>query len=70
MPSPVTFTRLYLDHPGRPAFTGLEHPATPQVVATVIRSMREAAGGEVPFCVRFRLDDGTTTTVRPKRRAA
>jgi len=56
----ATFTRLY-EHGAGP-----EHPATPAFVANVLRSMQEAAGGEAPFRVRFRMDDGSTVVVKPK----
>lgn len=61
MPQVATFCRLYEAHQGP------ELPATPQIVANVLRSMNEAAGGEVPFRVRFRYEDGSVVVAGPKR---
>lgn len=61
MPAVATFQRLYRHHP-----CGLEYPASPETIAAVLRSMNEAVNGEVPFNVRFRMDDGSTVTVKPR----
>ena len=56
----ATFQRLYLHG------AGPEHAATPQFVANVLRSMNEAAGGDVPFKVLLRMEDGSTVLAKPK----
>lgn len=61
MPSPISWQRIY------PAEAGLEHPATEASVSNVLRSMQESAGGILPFRVRFRMDDGSSVVVKPKR---
>jgi hypothetical protein len=58
----ATFTRVY-QHGAGP-----EHPATPEFVANVLRGMREAADGPIPFAVLLKMDDGSTVTARPKAR--
>jgi hypothetical protein len=56
----ATFTRLYAHG------EGLEYPATPDTVRTVVAAMNEAVNDAVPFKVRLRLTDGTVLIVRPK----
>lgn len=56
---PVSFTRLYADGEGP------EHPATPQYVANVLRSMN-ACHGLNPFKVRLRFGDGSVVIVKPR----
>ena len=60
--SVATFTRIYTDGQGP------EYPATPKIVATVLRSMNEHAAGWDPFKVKFRMEDGSIVVVGPKRR--
>ena len=48
MATPVTFQRIYPDN------AGLEHPATPQSIANVLRSMHESRDGVLPFRVLVR----------------
>jgi len=64
MSAVVTFQRIY------PHGAGLKHEATPGFVTAVLRSMQEAATSESPFSVLLRMDDGSSVTVKPKRRAA
>lgn len=61
MPTPVTWQRIYPDN------ADIEHPATELTIANVLRSMQESAGGILPFRVRFRMDDGSSVVVKPKR---
>lgn len=61
MPSPVSWQRIY------PTEAGLEHPATEASVSNVLRSMRESAGGILPFKVLIRMDDQSVVIVKPKR---
>lgn len=61
MPIAVSWQRIYADQ------AGLEHPATEVTIANVLRSMQESAGGILPFRVRFRMDDGSSVVVKPKR---
>lgn len=63
MPAVATFQRQYWHHPHGP-----EYPCQRGAVAAVLRSMNEAADGDVPFNVRFRLDDGTTVLAKPRGR--
>lgn len=60
--SPVSFQRIYSDG------YGPVYPATPIIVATVIRSMNEHATGWDAFKVRFVMPDGAKIVVGPKRR--
>ena len=60
---PVSFQRLYAES------VGPEHPATPQYVANVLRSMN-ACGDLNPFKVRLRFGDGSVVVVKPKRSVA
>ncbi len=55
-----TFQRLYVDS------TGIEYPATPESVETVLRSMNEHAAGPDPFKVRLRFEDGSAVIAAPK----
>lgn len=61
MSAVATFTRLYAHG------AGPEHAATPAFVSNVLRSMNEAAGGDLPFKVLLRMDDGSTVVAKPKR---
>jgi hypothetical protein len=58
---PVTFQRIYRD-----CGPDVEHPATPEAVANVIRTMN-GAGELSPFKTRFRFADGSSVLVSPKR---
>lgn len=57
---PVSFQRIYRDA------SGLEYPATPDVVRVVLHSMQMHATGVDPFKVQFRHADGSVVTVKPK----
>jgi hypothetical protein len=57
---PLSFRRIYRDA------SGPEYPATPEVVRIVLASMNSHAKGSDPFKVEFRLEDGSTVTVKPK----
>lgn len=61
MATATSWQRIY------PTEAGLEHPATEKSVSNVLASMRECAGGILPFKVLFRMDDGSTVIVKPKR---
>jgi len=64
MAEPVTFCRIYAHG------DGLEHAATPEFVANVIRSMNESRASAVPFKVRLRMSDGSAVILSPKRERA
>lgn len=63
MPAPAvqSFQRIYRDA------SGLEYPADLAVVAVVLKSMADHAGGPDPFKVRLRMADGSSVVVKPKR---